>query len=136
MVQRLTFGKSESHTTVLGIFLLLILFIVGTSHAGLLYAFGHDRHVQVSHSYNEERDPCHRKIYHNDVNAGCDHDVHLTVVDKCDLCKFAVHVDKALLTSVNQLTLKLDQNTVSFYKRNLDSYWAVLSSSRAPPTII
>lgn len=136
MAPRLTFGKSKPHVTVLGTFLLLILFIAGTSHTGLLYAFGHDHHVEISHSYTDEKDPCHRQIYHNDVKAGCDHDVHLTVADKCDLCDFAVHVDKTLWTTVIQLNLKFDQNVVSFYKNKLDNYWAILSSSRAPPTII
>lgn len=136
MAQRLTLGKSKQRTTVLGAFLLLILYLVGTSHVGFLYAFGHEHDVQISHSYKEEKDPCHRQIYHNDVEAGCDHDVHLTVSDKCDLCDFAVHADKTVLTSAIHLTFKFDQDFVGFYKCNLDSYWAVLSSSRAPPTSI
>lgn len=136
MAQRLTLGKSKWCTTVLGPLLLLALYIVGTSQLGFLYAIGHNHDVQISHSYKEEKDPCHRHIYHNDVAAGCDHDVHLTVTDKCDLCDFAVHADKTLLSPAIYLTLKFDQNFVSLYKSNLDSYWAVLSSSRAPPTRI
>jgi hypothetical protein len=134
MAQRLTLEKSKWGRTVLGPLLLVVLYIVGTSQLGFLYALGHDHDVQISHSQKEEKDPCHRQIYHNDVEAGCDHDVHLTVINKCDLCDFAVHVDKTLLTPALRLTQKLDQNFVSFYKSNLESYWAVLSSSRAPPT--
>jgi hypothetical protein len=136
MGQKIAVGKSKRRTTVLGTFLLLILYLAGTSQLGFLYAFGHDHHVQISHSYKDEKDPCHRLIYHNDAEAGCDHEVHLTVSDKCYLCDFAIHPDKTLLTSALHLTLKFDQNVVGFYKSNLDSYWAVLSSSRAPPTII
>ena len=136
MAQGLTLGKSKCRMAVLGPFLLLILYLVGTSQLGFLYAFGHDHEVQISHSYKEEKDPCHRQIYHNDVEAGCDHDVHLTISDKCYLCDFAVHTDKTLLTPALPLTLKFDQNFVSFCKSNPDNYWAVLSSSRAPPASI
>ena len=135
MAPKLTSGRSKWRTAVFGPFLLLMLYLAGASQVGFLYAFGHDHAVTISHSYEEEKDPCHRLIYHNDAEAGCGHDVHVTVSDKCYLCDFAIHTDKTLLMPSAHLPLTFDQNSISFYKTDLDSYWAVLSSSRAPPAI-
>ena len=136
MVHKRVIERSKPRTAVLGAFLLLLLYLIVTSQTGLLHAFGHNHNVHITHTFIDENDPCHRLIYHNDVAAGCDLDIHLSLSDKCDLCDFAIDPEKILLTPAIYLTITFDSNFVSFYKSNLDSYWAVLSSSRAPPLAI
>jgi len=127
--------KSGNATHLDGVLIVfLTLCLAATSQLGSLYAHGHGDHIIIGHSYKDETDPCHRLIYHNDSESGCDHDVHLTASDKCCLCDFAVHSDTSFVTTFH-LNLKFDQNFVDVYKTNLDSYSAVLSSSRAPPSI-
>lgn len=76
---------------------------------------------------------CDLSIYSKDVENGCHHDSHLVVSDKCDMCDMAYHGDQTILANHNFSSGEFSSNYFDFYKLNIDSYWAVISSSRAPP---
>jgi hypothetical protein len=116
--------------------LLLVLYVCGTSHLELLHSFVHKHEVGVAHSDEQEKDPCHRLIYHNDTEQGCGHDSHLVVSDKCEMCDLVYHGDHAFLSNIEFEPENFPNKFFSLFKENLDSYWAVISSSRAPPTFI
>jgi hypothetical protein len=114
-------------------FLLLILYATGSSHLELLHSFVHQHDVVVTHSEEQEKDPCHRMTYHNDADQDCDHDSHLIVPDKCQICHLAAHGDQIILPDVCFASRQFSSEHFNFYRSILDSYWAVISSSRAPP---
>ena len=114
-------------------FLLLVLYFVGTSHPELLHSFAHSHDAFVVHSEEQEKDPCHRLIYHDDAERGCGHDSHLIVSDRCHMCDLAYHVDHTILSDLAFSTVEFSSAQFDHYKVDLDSYWAVRSSSRAPP---
>ena len=116
--------------------LLLVLYVAGTSQLELIHSFAHEHEASVSHSNEQEKDPCHRFIYHNDIEPGCNQDSHLIVSDKCQMCDLVCHRDQNLLSNITFQTPEFLQEHFVFYKTNLDSYCAVISSSRAPPTLI
>ena len=74
--------------------LIVILGFVYTSALFVSYIhtyFAHQKVAQEVCSLENEKDPCHRSIYHQDVENGCDHDTHLIVpVVNCEQCLFIV----------------------------------------------
>jgi hypothetical protein len=53
------------------------------------------------HSSEEEKDPCHRAIYHDAKQQGCDHKTHVTSVKKCPLCHIVPLNEKHIAVSHN-----------------------------------
>jgi len=113
--------------------MLLVFYIAGTSDVELLHSLIHTHDVAATHSDEQEKDPCHRLIYHNDTEQGCSHDSHLIVSDKCEMCDLVYHGDHTMLVNPTFFTEEFSSELFDFYKISLDSYWAVISSSRAPP---
>ena len=136
MLKKTLYKKQHSSILRMLTLLLLVFYIVGTSSLQILHVFTHDHEQAVIHSPEQEKDPCHRLIYHHDATQSCDHDSHVGASDTCDMCDLAYHGDEALLNSITFRTACLKQEFFSHHKVNLDSYWAVISSSRAPPTLI
>lgn len=73
-------------------FVMLSLYIAGTSGVSRLHQFFHEHEV-VSHSAEQEEDPCHRALYHHDADHGCQHHAHVTASEKCDVCDLILHVE-------------------------------------------
>lgn len=122
--------KSTSQVLTL---LLLVLYIASSANLEIFHAIVHQHAVAVDHSEEDEKDPCHRLVYHNDKHAGDDHGAHFFVPEKCKLCAIAGHGDQSIVPRPNAIVVKFLTNHFDFYKRSLDSYWAIISSSRAPP---
>jgi hypothetical protein len=113
-------------------FLIIVLYIVCASLPGVLHAVLHDSRFTVLHTVAQENDPCHRMLYHGEA-AACDHDAHLVDSDECSMCDVVCHADQVLVRNVIVPQAVYAHRYFSCYKQHLDSYWAVLSSSRAPP---
>ncbi len=79
------------HTACWGNVLLLFLYVVGTSNIGSLHTFFHEHEVADLHSEQNEVDPCHIALYHQDRPGGCEHDMHLEEVNTCSLCDVQFH---------------------------------------------
>jgi hypothetical protein len=65
--------------------LLLLLYLTGNVQVESFHKVFHS-FEQALHSTEEEKDPCHRAIYHDAKQKGCDHKTHVTAVKKCPLC--------------------------------------------------
>jgi hypothetical protein len=116
--------------------LLLLLYLAGSSNLEFIHSYFHDHDIAVAHSDDQENDPCHRLIYHHDIAQGCHHDSHLSASDKCQMCDLASHGSDYTLPELQEYRLEnFLTKHFSFYKENLDSYSAVISSSRAPPVL-
>src|SRR5688500_20288559 len=73
--------------------LLLLLYLAGNVQVESFHKVFHS-FEQALHSSDEEKDPCHRAIYHDSKQEGCDHKTHVTEVKKCPLCHIVPLNDK------------------------------------------
>lgn len=111
----------------------VILYVGGTSHLEWIHSLIHEHAVIVSHSDDDENDPCHRSISHGDTEHGCHHDSHLTASDKCQMCDMACHADQVFEVYADLLKGEFAPTYFAFFKQSTDSFSAVILSSRAPP---
>lgn len=135
MFKKTNQGRKQSGMLRVAALVLLVFYITGTSSLQILRVFIHD-HEHVVHTAETEKDPCHRYIFHNDVAQNCGHDSHLIASDTCDMCDLVYHGDQTLLNILVFSIARFKPEFFSHYKINLDSYWAVITSSRAPPVLI
>lgn len=136
MVSRATSEKLKRGIFRMLALILLVLYVAGTSELEIIHSFFHNHDHTVSHSEEQEQDPCHRLIYHGDIQQGCDHDSHLIVSDKCHMCDLAFHGDQMWVGIISEESGKYENKFFSLYTRNLDTYGALILPSRAPPTLI
>ncbi|MBL0740332.1 hypothetical protein [Chryseolinea lacunae] len=76
------------------VLLWLLLYGVGSLSNEGIHAFFHNNEVAL-HTVQEEKDPCHRNIFHQD-NKSCEHKTHVAKLRKCPLCQFSFHADQWL----------------------------------------
>jgi hypothetical protein len=136
MVKRISLKKMRNGISKILAFLFVILYVVGTSNLDLLHKLVHKHKAAVTHNEEQEKDHCHRLIYHNDVERGCNHHSHSIVSDNCQMCDMACHGDQSIVPDISFGPTEFSSEHFDFYKQSLGSYWAVISSSRAPPALI
>jgi hypothetical protein len=119
---------------VLCIFL-LTFYIAGTSQLETLHQFFHSHDHLTSHSEAQEKNPCHREIFHHDIEKGCGHGSHIVVRDKCELCDVTFHIDQIFLARSGAQSIIFF--SVDFVDSSPDAVGLSQSnlSSRAPPAI-
>ena len=127
-------GKKGRLKTLLGASL-LTLYIVGTAGFEGLHQLFHAHKFSVSHSQTEEKNPCHRTIYHQDAEEGCGHANHVVVTDKCDLCDVILHADHALLVDISEQPVRFFAIDVLFDSAPAIAHAQSNLSPRAPPAI-
>lgn len=115
--------------------LFVVLYICGSSNRELLHGLFHSDNVVVTHTEQQEKDPCHRTIYHFDTAQECDHDSHLFAPDKCSMCDVALYHEHILMPEAELEVTEFPSCHFENYKVSTDSYFAVISSSRAPPAL-
>jgi hypothetical protein len=64
---------------------LLLLYLAGNVQNESFHQVIHSLE-QSLHTAEQEEDPCHRTLYHELENDGCDHKTHLTEIKQCPLC--------------------------------------------------
>lgn len=116
---------------------LLLIYFAGTSHLEVLHSFYHHHDKSVTHSEEQENNPCHRSIYHFDFDElakNCGHNAHLVVADKCTICDHNVHQDH-LLADLAEISFKdfPSQEFISL-SADADSYSLLHVLPRGPPT--
>jgi hypothetical protein len=128
-------NRGKYPLVILGM-LLIVLYMGATWQVQVFHGFFHDHEEVVSHSEEQEKDPCHRQIYHHEPAACASHDAHLIASDKCQICDLAFHTDQTLLSKAVVAAARFEATYFAHCKISLGSYWAVISSSRAPPIAI
>jgi hypothetical protein len=123
------FGKCFKTASIL---LLLFLYTAGNVQLESFHSVFHSLEKAL-HSAEQEKDPCHRAIYHDAKDEGCDHKTHVTAVKECPLCHVVPFNDQ-LLTSDNTF------ESISFPDLLSSNYAAILVANsadnlpaRAPP---
>lgn len=117
---------------------LLLIYFSGTSHLEVLHSFYHNHDQRVKHSEEQEKNPCHRSIYHFDFDElakNCGHNAHLVVADKCTLCDHNVHQDH-LLFDLTRISSN-DFSSPEFISLSVDadSYSLLNVLARGPPDL-
>jgi hypothetical protein len=136
MIRPTTIWKTTSASLRLGICLLLLgFFVMGSSHLELLHKSIYTHTHAVSHSEADERDSCHRAIYHDADLNGCEHNFHLVATDKCELCDFISQSDQIVF--LNEASVLVCHSLVDavFESPQFATLEFSILSSRAPPTI-
>jgi hypothetical protein len=123
---------AQGTKTVLYIFL-LTFYVGGASQSQLLHQLFHSHDHSVSHSEAQEQDPCHRSIYHNDEEKGCEHHSHIVVADNCELCDLTFHTDQILLSEVESPSILFFPVDFATCSRGFAGSSQSILSSRAPP---
>lgn len=82
---------------VLAVVLLAAAYIIGNSPGEALHELFHPQETVV-HTVDQEKDSCHRTIYHQEKEDGCEHKSHISKVDKCTLCHALSHIDQIAIS--------------------------------------
>ena len=124
-------GKNQP-TRIFSALLLLLLYLTGNVQVESLHRVLHS-FEQALHSTEQEKDPCHRAIYHDAKQKGCDHKTHVTAVKKCPLCHIVPLNDKHIAVSHRFESFTSPSN---FEQLSVSILVAEISgglSARAPP---
>jgi hypothetical protein len=118
----------------ISISLLLLLYVVGNVQIESIHQVFHSFETAL-HSTDQEKDPCHRAIYHEATDDGCDHSTHFTAVKNCPLCH-VVPVNESLLVHSSTVGLFVpenvfDEQAISTFNGSITDYLP----ARAPPFI-
>jgi hypothetical protein len=108
------------------------LYVVGNVQFESIHQVFHSLET-THHSWEQEKDPCHRAIYHESTGDGCDHNTHFTAVKNCPLCHVVPANEQLLIDSKipgrHRLVAIFDE------KSNLNLIGSVINylPARAPP---
>ncbi len=111
---------------------LLFLYVLGNVQVESFHQAFHSLEKAL-HSTEQEKDPCHRAIYHEATKEGCDHKTHVTAVKKCPLCH-VVPFNEQLLTVSNSVKPSFLPNEFKQQPIPVEIHGSILHlPSRAPP---
>jgi hypothetical protein len=91
--------------------LLLALYAGAALKVDSIHEFLHAREFAELHSVEQESNPCHKSIYHQESKKGCEHKSHITENTKCPLCEYNVTPDQLV-----EETTALDNILVSTFQ--------------------
>jgi len=115
--------------------LLLFFYLVGATQIELLHRFFYAHDTTFIHSVEQEKDLCHRTIYHIEKKDGCEHNSHLIRVEKCCPCNVLFHSDQIAFSDLScefiQSSLIVAEEFKSVQIAGIDNNLP----SRAPPFI-
>lgn len=93
------------------VILFLFLYFLGSSDIISLHKFSHQYREAELHSVQNERDPCHVTVYHQQRDGGCGHTSHFVKGDKCSICDIQFHSNP--IEEVSVIVLPLTFNIAS-----------------------
>lgn len=123
---------SESFKALSAI-LLIAFYFIGNTQVEVFHEFLHHHDSIVVHTFEAEKDPCHRSLFHRDKNDGCEHKTHLTTAYKCKLCSFFCHSDHLIVSNSFSEFTPSDCILISELKSVQLTGDPAQQSSRAPP---
>jgi hypothetical protein len=115
--------------------LFLGLYLLGTSRIESFHGLFVQHNPPELHASEQEADPCHRNIYHQESSSKCEHRTHIVDNHKCPVCDSQCHsaqiLENSLINFPDFFTVTSLACTRSSAVQGFYSY----SSSRAPPVI-
>ena len=87
-----------------------------------------------THSKQVEENPCHRSVYHRDINA-CKHSFHLTEQKQCLLCHLVSHSDELSVETVTTQKVSPVVTTSVLTTLNYTPFITLPFHGRGPPIL-
>lgn len=116
--------------------LLLVLYSAAALKVDSFHELFHAQELAELHSVEHENNPCHKSVYHQESQEGCEHKSHITENTKCPLCEYNVTPDQL----VQEFTTQSKPNTSQSKQTSwIDVELASVNkslSSRGPPAIV
>lgn len=118
-----------------GMIALVVLYLLSAIGPGSIHHFLHQENPVALHLDQNEIDPCHRKIYHNDTQAGCKHNSHISGQIKCQVCTSISFKDHLYVSTATEDLPRLHQARFIAEAYAVIKQYNQLLSSRGPPAI-
>jgi hypothetical protein len=126
--------NNRSTTMSWSALVLLVLYVFCSLHTDVIHRLSHAHELQDLHSIKNEKDQCHKSVYHHEKNS-CEHKAHLTKSDKCSECQFSVERIKYLDSQQTAATVvhhnSFEAIVITFFVAD----FSIHTSDRAPPVI-
>jgi hypothetical protein len=117
------------------VLVLLFLYILGSVEIESLHSFSHEQEFSQLHSSENEADPCHISVYHEQRSQGCDHPTHVAKADKCSLCDSQLHNAHIFLSVHFDIdSFSTLDPSVKEEPRSVEGFFSCLPG-RAPPVL-
>lgn len=97
----------------LAVILLLLSYLVGTSSVEVFHQLFHNHERLTTHSPEQEKDPCHRSIFHHEKKGSCNHEAHILKIEKCPLFHPVTHNDHLVISSIACATIPSGSSTIA-----------------------
>lgn len=91
-------------------------------------------HPVIEHTQEQELDPCHITLFHDESAGGCEHTTHVSEVDNCTLCDHSLPVLLAMLPEVLATPACSIDAAVTEIITNNKAGVTHYTSGRAPPS--
>ena len=115
--------------------LLLLLYVVGNIQFETLHQLFHSRENIVTHSSEQEKDPCHTTIYHHETKNDCGHKSHIIVKSTCAFCDVIGHSDQTFISFNSDTSFKFPNVFCADQLSFEVSDTQLKLRSRAPPVL-
>jgi len=113
--------------------LMLVIYTTGTTGIDLFHHLFHDHAAPPLHTEVSEQDPCHRFIYHQDKENGCNHKAHLTKAEKCKFSHVVFQSSQLLVHSAFTESSFADYSVPGYYYFCDSKTDCITQSLRGPP---
>ncbi|MBL7870650.1 MAG: hypothetical protein JNM78_03490 [Cyclobacteriaceae bacterium] len=117
---------------ILAVVLLAAAYISGNSPGEAFHKFFHNQETLV-HTVDQEKDSCHRTIYHQEKEDGCKHKTHISKVEQCTLCHALSHIDQIV---ISDSTCEFISTDVEIVGKIISHHFSLADTNlpaRAPP---
>lgn len=125
--------NSRKALRAFGAAVLLFFYMAGNTSFGILHQLLHQRQITVSHSPSQEKDVCHRAIYH--FGKDPKHNSHYAISEKDDRCHLLAHTEQILISDPRPERIvpvcAQAQSRIDLQFSGI----SILLPSRAPPTV-
>ena len=114
---------------------LLLVYTVSSLKLNSVHQLFHEEEIAELHSIEKENDPCHKNIYHQQKQSGCEHKSHITGSTKCPLCEHHSNSKEILTQGFADAGIFQSLVFTFHYKEKGLSSTLLSFSGRGPPQV-
>jgi hypothetical protein len=118
-----------------GVVLFLFLYLIGSSRIESFHKLFVQHNPPELHAAEQESDPCHRNIYHQEQSGDCEHTTHIVDNHKCPLGDSQIHSAQIFENVVIVIPLSFTLALLRATRSSAAEGFYFYSSGRAPPVI-
>jgi hypothetical protein len=119
-----------------GAMLFVFLYLIGSSRIESFHELVVQHAPPELHAEEQEADPCHRSIYHQEVAKDCEHTTHIVDNHKCPLSDSQIHSAQILETSLIAIPVSFSPASSRATRSSEAEGFYSYSSGRAPPASV